>query len=329
LPAAGAEPKLAPQPAEDSLPENTSSKSASSSAMPLWLAFSLLVLAAAAWGGSSVAGRAAAGNVPPMTLSFLRWAGALILFLPLGGKSLWLERRIYFRHWKIMAVFGFFGIVGFTVPYYLGLQFTPAINVTLLNGLVPILTIFFSFVLLGVLISWGQAAGIVVALAGTLVIIVRGDIDLLSSFSFNGGDLMAISAFVSWALYTVMLKWKPAGLGTYSFLVGITIWGCLIMLPMYGWELANGQGFAPSASNLFIIGYAAVFPSFIAYICWNLAVPVVGANLASITQYLNPVFGVVFAILILNETFENYHLVGVAAVFVGLYLATTRRKSGA
>jgi drug/metabolite transporter (DMT)-like permease len=300
-----------------------------STGIPLWLAFVLLILAAAAWGGSSVAGRAAAGNVPPMTLSFLRWAGALILFLPLGGRAFWAERPVHRRHWKIMIAFGFLGIVGFTVPYFIGLQYTPAINVTLLNGLVPILTIFFSFALLGVFITWGQAVGIVVALTGTLVIIIRGDLDLLLNFKFNVGDLLAISAFISWALYTVMLKWKPDGLSPYSFLVGITIWGCLIMLPLYVWEIADGQGFAMTRNNLFIIGYAAVFPSFFAYICWSLAVPVIGANLASITQYMNPVFGVVFAILILNENFERYHMIGVAAVFAGLYLATAGRGSTA
>lgn len=298
-----------------------------STGMPLWLALTLLVLAAAAWGGSSVAGRAASGNVPPLTLSFLRWAGALILFLPLGGRALWAERDIHLRHWKIMIVYGFLGIVGFTVPYFVGLQYTPAINVTLLNGLVPILTIFFSFILLRVFITWGQAAGIVLALAGMLVIVIRGDLDLLLNFTFNIGDLLAIAAFISWSLYTVLLKWKPAGLSPYSFLVGMTGWGCLIMLPLYGWELANGQFFALTQNNLFIIGYAAVFPSFFAYICWNLAVPVTGANLAGITQYLNPVFGVVFAILILSEALEPYHMVGVAAVFAGLYLSTAKRKA--
>ncbi|MEE2969459.1 MAG: DMT family transporter [Pseudomonadota bacterium] len=310
---------MADTPAPNSAPET---------GIPLWLAFTLLILAAAAWGGSSVAGRAAAGNVPPMTLSFLRWTCALILFLPLGGKSLWTERAIHLRHWKIMIAFGFLGVVGFTIPYNVGLQYTPAINVTLLNGLVPILTIFFSFVLLRVLVTRGQTLGIVIALSGMVVIVVRGDVNLLISVSFNIGDLIAITAFISWSLYTVMLKWKPDGLSPYGFLVGITAWGCLMMLPPYLWELTNGLSFELSRNNLFIIGYSAVFPSFIAYICWSLAVPVIGANLAGITQYLNPVFGVGFAILILNETFETYHMVGVAAVFIGLYLSTAKRNSG-
>ncbi len=298
-----------------------------SHSIPLWLAFTLLILAAAAWGGSSVAGRAAAGNVPPMTLSFLRWTCALVLFLPFGGKALWVERAIHLRHWKIMIVFGFLGVVGFTVPYYVGLQYTPAINVTLLNGLVPILTIFFSFALLRVLITRGQVLGIIIALSGMVVIVVRGDVALLMNFTFNAGDLIAITAFISWSLYTVILKWKPEGLSPYGFLVGITAWGCLMMLPLYLWELSTGMTFELTRNNLFIIGYSAVFPSFIAYICWSLAVPVIGANLASITQYMNPVFGVVFAILILNEAFEPYHMAGVAAVFIGLYLSTSKRNS--
>ena len=282
--------------------------------------------AAAAWGGSSGAGRAAVGNVPPMTFSFLRWTGALLLFLPLGARPLWAERKLILRHWKILTMYGFFGMVGFTVPYFAGLQFTPAINVTLLNGIVPVMTILLSFGMLGVLITRGQGLGIALALFGMMTIVVRGDIDLLLNFEFYIGVLLALSAFLSWALYSVLLKWKPDGIGTYSFLVAITALACLMMLPMCLWEIASGRILEPTRGNLFIIGYSAIFPSFFAYICWNVAVPVVGANLASITQYLNPVFGVIFAILILSESFEIYHLVGVTAVFVGLYLSTARQR---
>lgn len=293
--------------------------------MPVWLALTLMVFAAAAWGGSSVAGRAASGNVPPMTYSFLRWSLALMLFLPFGARPLWAERRQIMRQWPILALFGFFGMVGFTVPYFVGLQFTPAINVTLLNGLVPVMTVLLSFAMLGVIVTPGQSIGIVLALAGTMNIVIRGDINVLLDFRFNIGDLLALSAFLSWSFYTVMLKWKPADIGPYSFLVAITAFACLMMLPMCLWEISRVGVFDPTVGNLAIVGYAAVFPSFLAYLCWNAAVPVLGANLASITQYLNPVFGVVFAIMILSESFETYHMIGVAAIFVGLYLSTRRR----
>ena len=78
---------------------------------------------------------------------------------------------------------------------------------------------------------------------------------------------------------------------------------------------------ATEIDNWLIIGYAALFPSTLAYLCWNLAVPVVGANLAAITQYLNPVFAITLAALILGERVATYHLVGIAAILAGIYLS--------
>ncbi len=295
-------------------------------AIPRWLAFALLIFAAASWAGSSVAGRAAAGEVPPMTIAFLRWFIALVVLLPLGARPLWAERRIFILNLPIMCGFAFFGVVGFTVPYYVGLQFTEAVNVGILNASSPILIILLSFAMLGVVIRPGQLVGIGFALIGTLVIISRGSLETLLGFTLNVGDLLAMSAFLSWAIYTVMLRWRPPGVSSYSFLVAIFALASLMLLPLYVIELALGRSFEHDFNNWFIIGYAALFPSTLAYLAWNLAVPIVGPNLAAITQYINPVFAISLAALILGESVEAFHLVGIAAILAGIYLSGSRRR---
>ena len=57
-----------------------------------------------------------------------------------------------------------------------------------------------------------------------------------------------------------------------------------------------------------------------------IAVPIVGPNLAAITQYLNPVFAISLAALILGETVETFHLAGIAAILAGIYLSSSRRQ---
>lgn len=300
--------------------------SAPNTAMPRWLALALLVFASACWAGSSVAGRAAAGDVPPMTISFLRWFIALIVLLPFGAKPLWSERRILIHHFPIMCAFAFFGVVGFTVPYYVGLQFTEAINVGILNASSPILILILSLAMLGVAIRPGQLVGVGFALIGTLLIVSRGSLETVIGLTFNVGDLLALSAFLSWAVYTVMLRWRPPGVSSYSFLVAIFALASLMMLPLYVTELALGRSFEHNFNNWFIIGYAALFPSTLAYLAWNLAVPIVGANLAAITQYLNPVFAISLAALILGEIVEVFHLAGIATILAGIYLSGSRRR---
>ena len=95
-----------------------------------------------------------------------------------------------------------------------------------------------------------------------------------------------------------------------------------------GIELALGRSFEHNFGNWFIIGYAALFPSTLAYLAWNVAVPVVGPNLAAITQYLNPVFAITLAALILGETVKDFHLAGIATILLGIYLSGRRRNRG-
>ena len=140
------------------------------------------------------------------------------------------------------------------------------------------------------------------------------------------GDMLALSAFLSWSIYTVMLRWRPPGVGPYSFLTAVMGLASLMMLPLYALELAHGRSFEQSFDNWFIIGYAALFPSCLAFLSWNLAVQIVGTNLAAITQYLNPVFAVVLAALILGERVETYHLAGIAAILAGIYLSSSRQR---
>ena len=62
------------------------------------LAYVMLGLTALFWGGTTVAARAAAGDIPPLTLTFWRWAVALVLFLPFGWRPWWRNRARYARH---------------------------------------------------------------------------------------------------------------------------------------------------------------------------------------------------------------------------------------
>ena len=286
----------------------------------------MLATAAFSWAGSSVAGRAAAGNIPPMTLSILRWTGALLIFLPFGAAPLWRQRSIVAAHWPLLCLFAVFGIVGFSVPLYLGLQTTTAINATLLNSLGPLMIVLLSVVMLRHRVSPRRGLGIALGFAGALAILVRGEPAMLASLKLHTGDLLVMTAFLCWAFYTVLLRWRPAGLSESAFLVAITGMSVVMLLPLLIWELGQGATFEASPGNLTILGYVIVFPSALGYVCWNLGVATLGQGAAAATQYLIPVFGVILAMLVLGEAVRFYHLAGIGAIFVGVYLGTGRRR---
>lgn len=295
--------------------------------MPLWLAYTMLTLTALFWGGTTVAARAAVGDIPPMSLSFWRWTIAFVVFAPFGLGAFLRQRALYMRYWKRMAGLSFLGISGFTLFFFMGLETTTGINASLLHGGLPIMIVLASMVLLGAKVDRVQALGIALALAGTVTIVVKGEVSLLLAFRPNPGDLLILLGMACWALYTVCLHWLPDGVDPIGLIFALAGLSVPMLAPFYILDIAAGRGFALSVGNISLILYTAVFSSVIAYLFWNLGVARVGANTAGFSHYLIPIFGMVGSVLILGETLENFHYIAIALIFLGLYLCTSREGS--
>jgi len=288
------------------------------------LAWTLLTLACLFWAGSSIAGRAAAGHVPPMALSFWRWAIAFAIFLPLCAGSISAHRRVIARGWKILFALGFLGIFGFSAPYYVGLKWTTALNASLFNAVAPIMIVVVSFLWFRTRVTTIQLAGVMLGVIGTAIIAFQGDWHILATLQFNPGDLLMLVGYASWALYTVVLKWSPKEFGHLELACLLSGVGVLCFAPLYAWEISQGLGFELNAANIAVILYSAIFPSFLAYVFWNRGVAALGPNQAGYSQYLVPPFGIVLASAILGETVHDYHWVGIVVIFIGVWLATRK-----
>ena len=295
---------------------------------PTWLAFAMLASTALFWGGTTVAARAAAGDIPPLTLTFWRWAIAFVIFLPFGIRPWWRQRTLYLRHWKMMTGLSFLGIVGFTIFYFTGVQLTTGVNASLMHGGTPIAIVVLSVVILREKITRGEVVGIVLALTGVSTIVLKGDPSRLLQFAFNIGDILVLLSMFSWALYTIFLKWLPKGLGGSGLIFTVMALAVLMLAPFYAWDLAAGRSFEANAENIALILYTAVFSSVLAYLFWNRGVATVGAKAAGFTNYLIPVVGMVGSLTILGEEAHPHHLFAIVLIFSGLYVATCSRGHG-
>ena len=296
---------------------------------PVLLAWVLLTLACLFWAGSSIAGRAAAGHVPPMALSFWRWAIAFAIFLPFCAGSISAHRRVIAREWKVLFALGFLGIFGFSAPYYVGLKWTTALNASLFNAVAPIMIVVVSFLWFRTRITSIQLVGVLLGFAGTIAIAAEGDWQILATLQFNPGDLLMLVGYTAWALYTVVLRWSPKELGHLELACLLSGVGVLCFAPLYAWEISQGLGFELNITNIAVILYSAIFPSFLAYVFWNRGVAALGPNQAGYSQYLVPPFGIVLASAILGETVHGYHWVGIVVIFIGVWLATRKGPAAA
>lgn len=284
----------------------------------------LLVLTTLFWSGNFVLGRAVHTVFTPFTLSFWRWTVALAILSPFVWKSLRIQAPLIRQHGLILLWLSILGVVNFNTFVYLGLQQTTATNALIMLSVTPVLIVALSFLLLRQTVSRWQAPGIALSLIGVLVIVSRGDIHALLAWRVNPGDLWILAAIVSWALYSVCLRWRPAQLEPLNFQAATMIIGVAILTPLYLWDLSQNYSVAVNAATVSSILYLALFPSILAYIFWNRAVTELGANRCGQFLHLMPAFGAVLAMIFLGERLYSFHGIGIALIAAGIYLATVR-----
>ena len=296
-----------------------------------WIAnqpYLLLCITALCWAGNAIVGRLAAGHIPPVTLSFLRWSLAFLIVLPFAWNHLVRDWPAIRAKLGIMIFISLVGISAFNTLQYWALEHTTALNTLLLQSSGPLIVAVWSLILLGVRLTLAQAIGVLLSLTGVLVILLHGDLSALSNIQFNKGDLIFTAAMVVFGLYSVLTLKRPAihGLSFVAFTFGC---GAACLIPLLIWELLTRPVMALDARNLASLFYVAVFPSTLAYLCFNRGVLLIGANRAAPFFHVVPVFGSVMAIAFLGERPQAFHVIGFALVLTGVYVAARKARGGA
>lgn len=282
----------------------------------------LLTLTALFWAGNWVIARGLQGTMSPIAMAFWRWFAALALLLPFVGRAMVAERRALARHWKILAALAVLGVGAFNTLTYTGLRYTTATTGVLLNSVTPILILAVAHVFLREKVRGWQAAGVALSLAGVLLIVAQGDARRLAALTLNPGDVFVLGAVTAWAVYTVLLRWRPRELTSGAFTGALIAIGVLAIAPLFAWDYAAGARTQWNLHAISAVAYFAVFPSVLAYFFWNSAVARVGGNRAGVFLHLVPLFGTALSVMVLGETLAWYHYAGAALIFGGIYAAS-------
>jgi drug/metabolite transporter (DMT)-like permease len=292
------------------------------------LAYLLLTLAVLGWAGNWVIGRALRFDAPPVAITFWRWAIALALLVPFTFPYLRERWRLVLRSWRILVVLGLLATVLQHIPVYAGLRHTTATNGALLNAMSPIFMVFLA-ALVGERLNARSIVGSLISLAGVVTVVSRGDPDVLRELGLNAGDFLVLAGTLSWAGYTVCLRWWPSHLKGLPVLTVLAAVGVLATAPLYALEIASGEVLKPTAATLLGIGYMGVVATILGYICWNGSVQTVGAARAGPFMYLMLVFTPLLSIVFLGEQLHLYHVAGAALIVAGIVLTTSKRADRA
>ena len=287
-------------------------------------AYLFAVLPPLFWSGNFLIARLMRDDIPPIQMSFWRWVAAFVILAPFAvaqmrGRGAEIRRELPF-----LCVMGVVGITAFNCFVYAALHYTTVVNASLINTLMPVITFVLALAVLRERLRAVQIGGVVVALAGAVVIIARGDLTGIAALAPNRGDLLVMVGLTFWAVYTVLIRWRPTRLPLRVFLAVTMGLGALFHLPLVAWEVSTVGGFAVSGATVAAILYFAVFPSVLSYLIWNKAVAVIGPGRTGMYMYLMPFFGAVLGVGLLDEDFFLYHLAGIALILAGITLVNRR-----
>jgi len=281
-----------------------------------------LTLAVFFWSGNFVFGRLVSTDVEPMQLSFFRWFFVLLILSPYLIYRSKHIMKVFKKEYLWLVFFGIFGIAGFNTFLYYGLQTTTATNALLINSSIPIMIIVLSSILLKTRITKIQSLGIGLSTLGVIFLILKGSFENILTLEFTNGDLWILLAGVDWALYSVLLRFKPKELNAFDFLSVTAFIGMIVLTSgFYALGYSFELSFLDKQSVLYSFIYMVVFPSILSFYFWNIATVEVGASKAGQFTHLMPIFGAILAFIFLGERLQSYHFLGITFIALGIYLS--------
>lgn len=284
----------------------------------------LLWLVPLLWSSNYIIARLGDGLIAPHALALGRWAVAAVILLPWMGRGLLRQRDVLRREWPHLLVLGFLGMYICGAWVYLAGRTTSSTNIALIYAATPMSIAAASSLLLHEKLSRAQWAGVVLALAGLLFVIAKGDPARLLAVQFVAGDAWIVAAAASWTAYSVLLKRWPSALGPGERLVAIIGGGLLVLVPTTVAEalLTPVPPFGWGAAGLVLL--AAVVPGVLSYGAYSYLQRELGASRTAMMLYLAPVYGALLAWLLLGEVPGWYHLVGAAMILPSIWLASRK-----
>ncbi|MBT7950147.1 MAG: DMT family transporter [Gammaproteobacteria bacterium] len=282
-------------------------------------AYVLLATTVLFWAIGIVIARGVREEIPLIGLSFWRWFAATLILIPFVYSDLKNKFDIVKANLRILTIQGFLMIGSGTLLFY-ALNYTTAINATIVNATQPVVTVAFAWLILGDRLKGIQMLGIVSAFVGIGVMISRADLNTISRLNFNIGDLLIIIAIMGYALYSINIRKMPKDISPFTALSVILFAGSMLILPFYVVESIYVKPFPVSLLTISIILILALLISIASLVMWNLANSVVGPGRAGMFVNLIPVYGTILAITFLGESLFIYHVIGTALVCVGIFL---------
>jgi len=292
------------------------------------LAYILLVLTTLFWSGNFIVGKAASSyEIPPFSLNFYRWLFAGLILLPFTLREILNKKNYIFNNIGFFIILGITSITIFNSTVYYSLYYMQVISGVLMISTIPVWIMFISSILGIEKTNKFQILGVILSLLGVLFIITKSDLDVIKNLAFNRGDLIMASGMFAWALYSALLKKKSYDISQITLLEVVIITGLIFLIPIYILEIKFGNQIVIGKPFILTLSYVVIFPGLASFFFWIKGIGIIGANRAGVFLHLMPVFGSIMAIILFDEKFMIYHLLGATFIIAGITLSNKKIKN--
>ncbi len=288
-----------------------------------------LLLVAAIWGVSWVAGRVIALAVPPITAAWIRYVIAVACFLIfLKATDRWqLPSR---EQWKIVALIGLFSTCIYQALFMYGMKYTAAGDASLMITFNPIFTALIAIPFLGEKMNLRLASGLILALIGVIILFFYSpNIDIPFADRLKGNFLIAAAA-LAWAFSSILMKKSMTAAQDPLSPLHLTVWasvmGLLMLTPWAGYEILT-IGIANPSQNIWIaIVFLALLSTVLSYVWFADGIKTLGAGKTALYVYLVPPFGIISAWILIDEKIGWSFLFSFLLIVIGVALAQSEKR---
>jgi drug/metabolite transporter (DMT)-like permease len=288
----------------------------------VWKGIGFALLAVLLWSANFIIARGLYQKITPITLAFCRWFLATLLLFPLVVKQVSNEWKIIKQHVVHLCLTALTGVSIFNTFIYIAGKYTTAINLALIGTTAaPLFVLLITGIFLKDRLSKNQIIGALLCLLGIVLLITKGNTQL-NTFNFSVGDIWIVTAALSFAIYTILVRRKPKNISSNTYLFSIFSIGTLFLLPACIVERsATSVSIEWSASVILSIVYLAVCASILAFLFWNISIHKIGPARTALFGNLIPLFSTIEAVVLLGEHFSNLILMSMLLILTGLLLA--------
>ena len=257
----------------------------------------------------------------------------LVSFRVLGGALLfWLtslftkKEHVPVKDILLLGCAGLFALVFNQCSYTIGLNLTSPSNSSIMTTSMPIFAMVLSFFILKEPITWQKAGGVLLGCAGAVIIITTSATAGNAKVGNIWGDLLCMSAQLSFALYLSLFKPLVQKYSLFTVNKWMFTWATLLIWPFTFGHVSSIDFASVPMSTWWETGFVVFFGTYISYICMMVGQQTLRPTVVSVYNYMQPLVSVSVSVAVGLAVFKTSQALAAILVFSGVWFVVKSKS---